>query len=318
MKNFSVIVAFRNTKILIMKKIFIVSIISLLSIPFTGEACNVCGCGVGTYHYGILPQFGKNFVGLRYRHSTFQSTLDGSHAHQHSYETFRTAELWGRFYPVKRVQAFVFVPFNFNERQEGSVTKTLKGLGDVIISANYNIINTYDSTDRVFKHNLLIGAGLKLPTGEYRQIENGLTVNQNFQLGTGSVDVLLNVIHTVRRGNMGVNAELSYNINTTNKDEYRFGNAARAGLTMFYILRAGSMTVMPNVGISGEFFRDNKQFDQPFPDTGGWASLYNLGSEVYFRKIAVGFSWSRPGKQKLFNELVEANDRVSAHVTLMF
>ena len=150
------------------------------------------------------------------------------------------------------------------------------------------------------------------------QIENGLTVNQNFQLGTGSVDFLLNVIHTIRHNDMGLNAELSYNINTTNKDEYKFGNAGRAGLTAFYVLRAGAVTVMPNVGISGEFFRDNKQFDQPFPDTGGWASLCNVGSEIYYRSVAVGVSWSHPGKQELFNGMVDANDRVSAHVTVMF
>ena len=301
-----------------MKKILIVCFISMLCLPSPSHACNVCGCGVGTYHYGILPQVGKNFVGMRYRYSSFKSTLDDSHAHQYSYETFRTTELWARFYPIKRVQAFVFVPFNFNERREGPTTKNLEGLGDVIISANYNVINTYDSADRFFKHNLLIGAGMKLPTGEYRQIENGLTVNQNFQLGTGSVDVLLNVIHTIRHNNLGLNAELSYNINTTNKDEYKFGNAGRAGLTAFYILRAGAVTVMPNVGISAEFFRDNKQFDQPFPDTGGWASLWNVGSEIYYRSVAVGVSWSHPGKQELFNGMVEADDRVSAHVTVMF
>ena len=301
-----------------MKKILIVTVLLMLSIPFKSRACSVCGCGVGNYHYGILPQFAKNFVGLRYRYSSYTSTLDGSHAHQYSYETFRTAELWGRFYPAKRVQAFVFVPFNFNEKIEGPTKKNLKGLGDIILSANYNVINTYDSTDRFFKHNLLVGAGLKLPTGEYRQIENGLTVNQNFQLGTGSVDVLLNAIHTIRHGNMGLNAELSYNLNMTNKDEYRFGNSARAGLTMFYIIRSGGLTVMPHVGVSGEYFKDNKQFDQPFSDTGGWASLCNFGSEIYYRSIAVGVSWSHPGKQQLFSGLVEAGDRTSAHVTVMF
>lgn len=311
-------VGFRNFKVLIMKKIFIVTVLSILFVPSKSQACSVCGCGVGNYHYGILPQFGKNFVGLRYSYSSFTSTLDGSHAHQYSYETFRTAELWGRFYPIKRVQAFVFVPFNFNERIEGPTKKNLKGLGDIILSANYNVINTYDSTDRFFKHNLLVGAGLKLPTGEYRQIENGLTVNQNFQLGTGSVDVLLNAIHTIRHGNLGLNAELSYSLNTTNKDEYKFGNAARAGLTIFYILRTGGLTVMPHVGISGEYFRDNKQFDQSFSETGGRASLCNLGSEFYYRSIAIGVSWSHPGKQKLFSGLVSADDRTSAHITVMF
>jgi hypothetical protein len=301
-----------------MKKIFILIVIALAASTNLSLACNVCGCGVGNYHYGILPQYGKNFAGLRYRHSSYTSTLDASHSYSHSYETFHTAELWGRFYPAKKIQAFIFVPFNFNERKEGDQTNRLKGLGDIVVSANYNLINTYDSSNATIKHNLLVGGGLKLPTGEYRALENGLTVNQNFQLGTGSVDFLFNMIYTARLKDVGLNTEVSYTLNTTNKDEYRFGNATRMGLTAFYVLRQGSVTFMPNIGMSGEFFEDNKQFDQPFPDTGGWASLYNAGMEIYYRSVAVGVSFSRPGKQALFNDLVDADDRVSMHLTLMF
>ena len=166
--------------------------------------------------------------------------MDDSHADAYSYETFQTAELWARFYPTKKIQAFVFVPFNFNERIEGTSINTLKGLGDIVISANYNLINTYDSVDHFLKHNLLIGGGLKLPTGEFQAIENGLTVNQNFQLGTGSLDFLFNLIYTVRRKNIGLNTELSYSLNTTNKDEYKFGNAMRTGLTAFYVFQVNA------------------------------------------------------------------------------
>lgn len=300
-----------------MKKICLIVLVLVLE-GSSSFACNTCGCGVGNYHYGILPQFRKNFVGVRYRYSSFKSILDDSHSHSYSYETFQTAELWARFYPAKRLQTFLFVPFNFNEREEGSTVKSLKGLGDIVISANYNLINTYDSADNFLKHNLLIGAGLKLPTGEYRAIENGLTVNQNFQLGTGSVDFLFNLIYTVRRKNLGLNSEFSYSWNTTNKDEYKFGNALRAAITAFYVLNIKSVTITPNVGMSGEFFKDNQQFNEPFPDTGGWAYLPNAGAEVYVRSLAFGFSYTRPGKQALFNGQVEANDRFSAHLTFMF
>jgi hypothetical protein len=299
-------------------KRLIILILTLFTLGTSSLACSVCGCGVGNYHYGILPQFRKNFVGIRYRHSSYISTLDDSHADAFSYETFQTAELWGRFYPTKKLQAFVFVPYNFNERTEGTTVNTLKGLGDIVISANYNVVNTYDSLDRVLKHNLLIGGGLKLPTGEFQAIENGLTVNQNFQLGTGSWDFLFNLIYTVRHKNVGLNSELSYSLNTTNKDEYKFGNATRVGLTAFYIFQVNTLTIMPNVGVSGEFFKDNKQFGEAFSDTGGWASLYNAGAEIYYRNVALGISYSHPGKQQLFSGKVVANDRISAHFTFMF
>src|SRR5688572_15779870 len=114
------------------KQLFIIVIIFFAS-AVDSNACNVCGCGVGNYHYGILPQLRKNFVGVRYRYSTYISKLDDAHASPYSYETFQTAELWGRFYPAKKIQAFIFVPFNFNERKEGMDVKNLKGLGDIVL-----------------------------------------------------------------------------------------------------------------------------------------------------------------------------------------
>lgn len=280
-------------------------------------ACNVCGCGVGNYHYGILPQFQKNFVGLRYRHRSYISHLAEGHMAHHSQETFQSAELWGRFYPAERLQAFVFIPYNFNERQEGSKMTYLNGIGDVVVSANYNMINTYDSTSD-WKHNLLAGAGVKLPTGEFRKVEDGLTINQNFQLGTGSVDLLLNLIYTVRYKGAGINTEFTYNINGTNRDEYRFGNTSRTGLSAFYILNAGAFTVMPNAGVSIETYEDNAQFDTPFSDTGGWAVLYQAGIESYYRNIALGLSYQDPGRQELFSGKVISKSRFAAHITVMF
>ena len=57
---------------------------------------------------------------------------------------------------------------------------------------------------------------------------------------------------------------------------------------------------MPNVGISGEFFKDNKQFGEPFPDTGGWACLYNAGAEIYYRNVALGFHIHTPASRNYF------------------
>ena len=299
------------------KHIYFLIIISLLTVPDV-LACNTCGCGVGNYHYGILPQFQKNFIGMRYRYRSYVSELEAGHLAPYSYERFQSTELWGRFYPMRKLQVFAFVPYNFNQRREGEKMTYLSGLGDIVVSANYNLVNTYDSAATDWTHNLLVGAGAKLPTGQFRKIEDGLTVNQNFQLGTGSVDLLFNLIYTLRYKNLGLNAEFIYNYNTTNRDDYKFGNTSRSGLTAFFIPRTGAVTVMPNAGVSLETFRDNQQFEQPFPDTGGWAMLYHAGIESYYKNVALGISYSHPGTQKLFNEKVTANDRVAVHVTLMF
>lgn len=300
-----------------MKKIFhILALILIFQSDLLG--CNTCGCGVANYHYGILPQFQMNFIGLRYRYRSYNSELETGHLAPYSQETFQSTELWARFYPMKRLQAFVFIPYNFNERIEGEKMTTLRGLGDIVLSANYNILNTYDSTSSGLSHNLLVGAGLKLPTGQFRKIEDGLTVNQNFQLGTGSVDVLLSAIYTLRYKSVGINAEFTYNYNTTNRDEYRFGNTTRTAVNAFFVPKTGAITLMPNAGVSVETFGDNRQYDQMFADSGGHALLYNAGVEAYYQSIAVGVTYTSPGKQELFNGKVTAEDRVAIHVTYMF
>lgn len=299
-----------------MKKIFL--LLLLTAIFYESSACNTCGCGVANYHYGILPQFQENFVGLRYRYRTYDSRLDAGHLAPYSYERFQSTELWGRFYPMERLQLFAFVPYNFNKRIEGEKVTHLEGLGDIVVSANYSLINTYDTEKASgWTHNLLVGAGLKFPTGKFRALEDGMTINQNFQLGTGSVDYLFNVLYTLRHANLGVNTEFSYQFNNTNADEYRFGNTSKSALTAFFIPETGALTLMPNAGIGLETFKDNRQFDQPFPDTGGWALLYSAGVEAYFRSVAMGVTYTHPGRQELFSGKVMANSRVSMHLTFM-
>lgn len=284
----------------------------------TAQGCNVCGCGVGSNHYGILPQFQKNFVGVRYHNKTYRSHLGMDHAAMYSNESFQSVELWARFYPTKRLQVFAFVPYKINERTEGMDALRLKGIGDASVSVNYSLINTYDSASSLLKHNLMVGGGVKLPTGNFQAIHDGLTVNQNFQLGTGSVDFLVNMIYTLRYSSLGLNTEAAFTQTTTNPDEYRFGNSATGAVSLFNVFTASSFTIMPYVGISGEFFMDNRQYNIPFEDTGGWAMLYLTGLEVYYKNIALGALAQFPGKQELFNGHVTANNRYSAHVTVMF
>ena len=48
-------------------------------------ACDVCGCSAGGNYFGILPRFGKHFLGIRYQYSAsgillaqFEKMVDSS------------------------------------------------------------------------------------------------------------------------------------------------------------------------------------------------------------------------------------------------
>jgi hypothetical protein len=303
-----------------MKKYIFFNLLFLLAFP--SLACDLCGCSNGGSFFGILPQGHRGFLGIRYRYNSYNSHLTSLNLS--SREQFRTAELWGRFYPAKRVQVMAFVPYQFSQQTmlKSGIVTPLRGLSDISALAHYNLINTFmdDSVVHTVNHNLLVGGGVKLPTGRYKYDENNLSdvANPNFQLGTGSTDWLLNAIYTVRYKNWGANADLSYRITSTNPDGYRFGNRLNASASVFYLSSMGSRSIMPNAGVfveqAGHDVRGNVMNKQ----TGGYTTYLNLGTEVYLNKLSFGVSYRQPVSQYLSEGELQANAQVSTHVTVLF
>ncbi len=198
--------------------------------------------------------------------------------------------------------------------------KTLSGIGDLSALAHYNVVNTFfDSIAHTLDHIWLLGGGMKLPTGNYDYtMSQDEVANPNFQLGTGSVDYLLNSIYTVRKNQIGLNVDLSYKINGTNNNNYKFANKSRAIVNGFMQLTAGDFTFLPNFGVLGEYNGHDKQngIDNKF--SGGYLTTAMLGSEVYHKKITAGFSLQKPIAQDLSGSQLKLRNSFMCHLTLLF
>lgn len=287
------------------------------------QACDICGCGVGGYYSGVLPQFHKHYIGLRWRFSSFQSELghDGIPLGTFSKEYYHSLELTGRFYLHRRVQLLAFVPLSYHLRTEPTATNQLIGLGDLSVLVLYNIYNTSFLAEKDIKHNLLIGGGVKAPTGSFeRKDSQGELFTPSFQLGTGSVDFLLTSIYTLRYKRWGVNVNATYKINLPNKDTYQFGNQLTASATAFFLhkIKNKEWGLMPTLGLLLEHANYNLKNGYKRINTGGSQLVATIGLDIFYKKIQLGLSYQQPTWQNLSDGMVTAGPRFMANINYLF
>jgi len=291
-----------------------------LSIPLA-QACDVCGCSAGGYYLGILPQQNNNFLGLRYRNSVYDG--HGGLVTYGAHDVFQSTEIFGRFYLHPRVQLLSFVPFNFNHRMQTDREMWVKGLGDVMVLANYQIWNTANGKNTSgFRHSLFLGGGLKLPTGQFRFSTTDATQvdNANFQLGTGSLDYLLSASYTLRFKTFGLNLEGSSKFNGSNADDYRFGTRLSGNGNFFWIRQlSAKVGLMPHAGIYAEKSGYDHQKNEKIDFTGGTLVAGNLGLDVYLNnRWSLGLKYQIPLYQNLGGGHLEAKRRLMAQVMVLW
>jgi hypothetical protein len=306
-----------------MKRILIISSL-ILSIPVLTFACDICGCGVGTSYIGILPDFNKTIMGVRYRYNSLRTQIGagGAITYLTTNERYRTIEPWGGWNIAKRTRLLVSMPIHFNERENQEQVKKKTGIGDVSVVGYYEILNKRKTVfiEKLLIQSLWIGGGIKLPTGKYAAADkSGAADNSNlFQLGTGSIDFTANVMYDVRLQDAGININAGYKINTTNRYNYRYGNKFNGSAQAYYKFRIKDrVTIAPNAGVLYETAGKDRDAIFKTDISGGNILLGTLGFETAFKKIMVGGNFQAPLSQRLANGFVNANERYMLHVAYL-
>src|SRR4030095_4898898 len=267
--------------------------ILLLTAAQESSACEICGCGVGNYYIGLLPQFKSHFIGLRYHYNKFNTRLV-SDPSQYSNDFYQTVELWSGWNIGKKFQLLALIPVHFNHQESDEGVTTLKGLGDAMVVMNYKLfdINSKTNSGQNIDQQLWLGGGLKLPTGKFEIDPNDPDVASaaNMQLGSGTTDILLNGMYNVRARKIVVTTQANYKISSTNKDDYRFGNKFSASSFISYGLNAKKTTISPNLGLLYENTAESKLASSKVDLTGGSLLQGATGVEFGFNKFAFGFN----------------------------
>lgn len=305
-----------------MKKIALVIFVFCCFIK--ANACDICGCGVGSNYVGILPEFNKHIFGVRYRINSLKTHLGigGTATYLTTSETYHTAELWGGWSIGKKFRAMVTIPYGFNEKSNQGISKTKNGVGDISVTGYYQLLNKKRTmvTQKLLVQTLWIGAGVKLPTGKYMAADkqnNAQNINL-FQLGTASVDFTLNAMYDLRIQDAGLNIAAGYKINTANKYQYNYGNKFNSTAQVYYKFRIkNKFTIAPNAGIMYEKSKKDIESKIEVNASGGNLLLGTTGIEATFKKIAVGANWQTPISQNLANGFVKANNRAMLHISFL-
>ncbi len=283
----------------------------LLSVSLDVAACDVCGCAISGQQFGILPQFQKHFLGLRYGTRSFQTVhppIFSTDKLTTSKEHFQSIDLWGRMVLSERIQLFGFLPFSNIVKTEDGQTFKQNGLGDISVMAMYSVINQRQSTSSPLIQNLQIGGGIKLPTGSYDIISADGIYVPGAQLGSGSVDILANLSYIIRYEKIGLSVESSYRYNNTNKLDFQFGDRFTNAARLFYRLDIDNTVIMPHVGIHLEKSFQDIHEGLPIDLSGGLGTYGQLGFDIFTSNITFGVQF-----QPVLHENVAAGNITSSH-----
>jgi hypothetical protein len=275
--------------------------------------CDACGSSASGGSMGFSSMLNNNFVGLRYFKQSYTSR-DGIFANSPWIdENFNTIQAWTRIPVTERIQISALIPYHFHERTLSTGTENISGLGDITIMGLYSLFET-KSDSAVYTHKLNVGAGIKMPTGKFTEANNAGTINQSFQLGTGSWDYLLVTEYVVNRKDLGLNTMLNYTFKTQNDKNYQYGNQFNYASTLFYLFDLNSVQIVPQAGIAGEVYETNKQHGQDLPNTAGDILFGKFGIEVGKNKFSIGANAMLPINQNLSSGNMEANYRWSVNL----
>ncbi len=305
-----------------MKKTLVLFLVFLLGICLAGMSCPICGCGGGNVYMGLLPDFKYQFIGLRFHTTQYHTQLINDPS-QFSTNTYNTVELWGGVRLGKKIQLLAFIPYYLNKQADDDGTSYTNGLGDITVMVQYQIFHStkHLAARKIITQQLWFGGGIKLPTGPFNanvQDSNITVADINAQIGTGSMDFLINGMYSLNIRNFGVSLTANYKINTVNADHYKYGNKFQSNLISFYHLGEKKITMTPNLGVGYENVAINQLERKSVQYTGSEILTAIAGVEFDFGKMGLGINGQLPLAQNFAEGQTKMKFNTMMHITYQF
>lgn len=303
-------------------------------------ACEVCG-----NYIGLTPYQNKNSVSIFHRYRVFNGyryyqnnsqffpknayrTMHGGNSpdslqpivnsySSKDFESFKVFELRLKFFIAKRIEVNGIIPLNNNKSYSNGQLQKESGLGDVSLNAGYHLI--IPNEERILKQKLVIGSGLKIPTGEC----NALDIRNNrmaleMQCGTGSVDGFAYLNYFLIYKNLGFNLNSNIKINGTNKYREKISNSSSGLVSVFYKFRVKQFVIYPALQANYEYTK-GIMFSKTLDDASGVSCLLGgPGLDLYYRSFSFSASWHFTLAEKIAKEELRSTGRITVGLNYMF
>lgn len=299
-----------------MKKILL---LALCSLSISSFACEICGCANNNFQIGLLPNFRKYFIGLRYSAAHYNSHL-ASDPTQFSTDYYKSVELWGG-YQFKNVQVMTFLPYLHSTKISDDGTSEFNGLGDAIVMANYKTwskMSMNETMTRTMKNELWLGGGIKIPSGTSRVDVSQPEFNIgdfNSQPGTGSIDYLFNATHNLLWNNSGIVTNATYRLNTANPQHYHFGNRVYLSSSFFQTFTVKKVKVRPMIGLSYLQNSANEYDGNEVLGSEGYSISSLAGMNLILGKLGIMVNTQLPIRQDMYNGQTKLQSKTTLGLT---
>lgn len=304
-----------------MKKIIFT--IVLLNFVGSSQACDMCGFSAQSNFMGSMPQVQKNFIGLKFNHSSFitsHQSIIPDLPRVSLRNSFNSLDFTSRWAVNSKWQLFAYLPYIANVINEKRISIPSKGIGDLSLMASYIFFNT--STTRNYKQLLLMSAGLKIPTGNFNLKDKNDLLHPNVQPGSGSYDFPISFLYSIRRNSLSAFIESGIKINSCNSIGYKFGNRVSSQLKFLYWGKYKNTVIMPSISLGYSMAqKDQKKISNQIKKesyTGG-STLYLLaGMDIYYKDFSFSFNLQHALYEYLSNGNTKSNPRFVVGINYLF
>jgi len=292
------------------KFILVLCIFTLSSLQIF--ACDACGGGMlmTSDIYGLSL---KNYFGINYNYAKFQNLK--------STDKLQQIDFLGRVSCFKnKLILSLRIPFHHKERSftEGQNAKSIKGLGDIIVLANYNIYQNDEKINKIAIRGQ-VGGGLKLwnaPYNHYIELEE---IPKQFNLGTQSLAVIARTHWFINATTWGVDVQANYSKMFKNSNDFKFGDQLSIQAMFSKPFAIGKTeTLRSYIGFLSEIVGKDRYKGNNFDDETGGNVLYGKVVFAYMvNNFAIIPQVNIPIKANYSNE-VKGKSRLSLMLNYAF